>query len=365
MRQCYLIMNSRGYLWVYDISLLLPSVGFSVTWINLGWAPRVSSLSGLPVFPLYFPHAHTQAPSHPRVWVSSWLKGKVPLGCFWLHLGGCGFIESTELEEGREQVSEKDRKPPPSRHEYIHESGGFLEGLQSAHRRGGGKSKIWVSMGFVSGGAQSWRCIMNAYESVEEQSWLKSLHSLTPHFCNILTNFLSLLVITRRVLLCGGLLLLGVQTGFFPSWVLSVFAVIGWHHTTHCCCRISLWLGIFCINFPTLGLFRSKWGQFPLNSTNLEALWAKWGICAAPLTDSALFVWSDFSFFLNKSLILRGSWHLLEVGGPIFETPKNILGQLVLSRKFLAEEWDHRPAVLSWYCFLAAPTLTDPWETLI
>ena len=80
MKQCYLIMNSYGCMWVYDISLLLPSVGFSVTQINLGWVSRVSSLSGLPIFPLCFPHAHTQVLSHPRVWVSSWLtsQGKVP-----------------------------------------------------------------------------------------------------------------------------------------------------------------------------------------------------------------------------------------------------------------------------------------------
>ena len=44
MKQCYLIMNSHGCMWVYDISLLLPSVGFSVTRINLGWASRVSSV---------------------------------------------------------------------------------------------------------------------------------------------------------------------------------------------------------------------------------------------------------------------------------------------------------------------------------
>ena len=78
-KQCYLIMNSHG-MWLYDISLLLPSVGFSVRWINLGWASRVSCLSGLPVFLLCFSNAHTQVLSHPRVWVSSWLtsQGKVP-----------------------------------------------------------------------------------------------------------------------------------------------------------------------------------------------------------------------------------------------------------------------------------------------
>lgn len=170
------------------------------------------------------------------------------------------------IEEGREQVSEKDREPPPSRHAYIHESGGFLEGLQSAHRRGGRKSKIWLSKGFVSGGAQSWRCIEKVYVRARWRSdpgWSVYIHQL-PDFCNILTNFLSLLAITRRVLLLWRvLLLLGVQTGFFPHWAASVFAVIGWYHTTHCCCQISLWLGIFCINSLTLGLFRSKWGQFP------------------------------------------------------------------------------------------------------
>ena len=75
MKQCYLIMNSHG-MWVHGISLLLPSVGFSVTRINLGWASRVSCLSGLPVFLLCFPQARTQVLSHPRVWVSSWLTGR-------------------------------------------------------------------------------------------------------------------------------------------------------------------------------------------------------------------------------------------------------------------------------------------------
>ena len=93
---------------------------------------------------------------HPGLKVKCLGMFLAPSWWLWLH-------RVYSIEEGREQVSEKDRKPPPSRHEYIHESGGFLEGLQSAHRRGGGKSKIWVSKGFVSGGAQGWRCIENAY----------------------------------------------------------------------------------------------------------------------------------------------------------------------------------------------------------
>ena len=52
---------------------------FRLHGLILGERPE-SLLSGLPVFPLYFPHAHTQVLSQPRVWVSSWLtsQGKVP-----------------------------------------------------------------------------------------------------------------------------------------------------------------------------------------------------------------------------------------------------------------------------------------------
>lgn len=82
----------------------------------------------------------------------------------------------------------------------------------------------------------------------------------------------------------------------------SLFVVIGWCHTTHCRCQISLWLGVSCINSPLWGSFEASEANFLFNSTDLEAqfeLWAKWvHLCSSDwLTVHSLF---DLIFFFFK-----------------------------------------------------------------
>ena len=149
-------------------------------------------------------------------------------------------------------------------------------------------------------------------------------------------------MITRRVLL-----LLGVQTGFFPPG--SVCVCCNWmvpHNPLLLPDFVMTWRFLYV--FPHFGAVLK---QVRPISFWIAQIWRprlhcelSGCICAA-LIDWQCALCLIWFFFLNKSLILRGSWHSLEVGGPIFGKPKNILGQLVLSR--IISCWGVRPQACS------------------